>query len=150
MSRSANHACGRSCGVCNPHKKWRGNRLVNRTPQEQRQSETHQLDPSVERELDATDAIDEGGDWTIDWWLDWLFENEPPPPSSGRIHQPADRELDAETVALVGPEFMARLHEAVDSLQPITPKALAAAREGPEVAGGVDHEPADAQGEGKA
>ena len=25
MSRSRHHGCGRTCGLCRPHKKWRGN-----------------------------------------------------------------------------------------------------------------------------
>lgn len=51
VSRSNNHACGRSCGVCNPHKKWRGNRLINRTTQEQRAA---QDDPIANKDLDLT------------------------------------------------------------------------------------------------
>jgi hypothetical protein len=74
VSRSDHHACGRSCGVCKPHKKWRGNRQINRTTQERRAVETHQLDPDVERELDDLDKMyDLDEDWTLEWWLDWKF-----------------------------------------------------------------------------
>lgn len=47
MAKSSHHGCGRSCGVCKPHKKWKTN-------------STGDLKPSVQRRItDLTDHADE-------------------------------------------------------------------------------------------
>lgn len=36
MSRSSHHGCGKTCGVCKPHKKWKSNSLASAKPSVQR------------------------------------------------------------------------------------------------------------------